>query len=472
MYHSRTVRIEGEDLPISAGMTPLFQFDLRAIPQKLWAGRFWIAAVAMCSIVPGIVIGQSIPLRFGATTQVLIDPVDLQVIEKGIKAANPFGDIQIAQVETQGRVLTSQNVLKPVVDRMGLATDPEFVRPLPDEDGLIANLKALLPSRRGVESQPQPGADALRSLQKRIAVRRAERTFVLDVTVTSEDPDKAVRLANAVVESFLDERTQALTEAARRVSSSLTARLGDMKERVEIAERTIQEFKRENNILASGGLLVSEQQLTALNRELMIFRVSAAEAKARYDEMQRLLSTGGDPSATPEAMKSQALASLRAQYSEARGKEGLLSGSLLPGHPSLIAARSQVGNIRSAIRDEVARLAGSARADFERAKAQERALEGEVARLRRDLTDTNDKMLRLRELERDAQAQRSVYESFMLRTREVGAQEKLDVVNARIISRAEQADRASWPPRLWQVVLLAMLLGAMLASAVVALRRS
>ena len=169
-------------------------------------------------------------------------------------------------------------------------------------------------------------------------------------------------------------------------------------------------------------------------------------------------------------MKSQALASLRAQYSEARGKEGLLSGSLLPGHPSMVAAKSQVSNIRTAIRDEVARLASSARADFERAKAQERALEGEVERLRRDLTDTNDKMLRLRELDRDAQAQRSVYESFMLRTREVGAQEKLDVVNARIISRAEQADRAGWPPRLWQVVLATMLLGATLAAAVVALR--
>jgi succinoglycan biosynthesis transport protein ExoP len=470
MYHSRTVRIEGEDLPISAAAPPLFQIDLKAVPGRLWTGRYWIAAVALCSIVPGVVVGQMIPVKWGATTQVLIDPVDLQVVEKGIKAANPFGDIQIAQVETQGRVLTSQNVLKPVVDRLGLADDPEFVRQASD-GGLMDRLKALVPGRRNPAQETQPGADALRSLQKRIAVRRAERTFILDVTATSEDPEKAVRLANAVVESFLDERAQALTEAARRVSGSLTARLGEMKERVEIAERTVEDFKRENRILSSGGQLVSEQQLSALNKEMMTFRVTAAEAKARFDEMQRLLSIGGDPGSTPEAMKSQAIASLRAQYSEARGKEGLLSGSLLPGHPAMVAARSQVTNIRTAIRDEVQRLTASARADYERARSQERALEAEVERLQRSLTDTNEKMLRLRELERDAQAQRSVYESFMLRTREVGAQEKLDIVNARIISRAEQADRAGWPPRLWQIVAAAMLLGATLAAAAVALRQ-
>lgn len=472
MYHARTLRSETHDVvAASAAHIVPGRSDLERCIEAVWNGRGLIGLAMALAIPLGLAVGMGLTPRYAATTQLLIDPVDLQVVEKGLKSSSSqYGDIQIAQVETQGRVLTSRNVLKPVIEQQGLMQDPEFVKG--DDgagEGILARLKSYLPGK-AEKGEPNPLADALRSLQKRIVVKRADRTFVLDVSVMTSDPEKSVRLANAVVDSFLEERGQSLAEAARRATGSLTERLAEMKQRVEIAERAVQDFKASNAIVSSSGLLVTEQQLSALNQQLVLFRVQAAEAKARVEQLRQLQREGGDAGALPDAIRSQALATLRAQYSDARGKEGQLAAALLPGHPSIAAARGQANNIRAAIREEVGRIVVSAESEHLRASRQEKALEGAIAKLERELTETNERMLRLRELERDAQAQRTVYEGFLVRTGEIGAQEKLDVVNARVISRADQADRTGWPPRTWQVVLLLMIVAASLAMLWLAVR--
>jgi polysaccharide biosynthesis transport protein len=72
---------------------------------------------------------------------------------------------------------------------------------------------------------------------------------------------------------------------------------------------------------------------------------------------------------------------------------------------------------------------------------------------------TNEARIGLRELERDLQASRTVYESFLVRSRETGEQERLDTKNVRVISHADVPQRRSWPPSYALIALSAMLLG-------------
>ena len=71
--------------------------------------------------------GQLAPARYTVTTQVLVDPNDLRVVDNVLRGQNQFSDTHIAQVENQVRVLVSNNVLRRVVDRLKLDQDPEFV---------------------------------------------------------------------------------------------------------------------------------------------------------------------------------------------------------------------------------------------------------------------------------------------------------------------------------------------------------
>ena len=68
-------------------------------------------------------------------------------------------------------------------------------------------------------------------------------------------------------------------------------------------------------------------------------------------------------------------------------------------------------------------------------------------------------MVGLRELERDVQASRTVYEAFLVRARETGEQEQIDTKNIRVISKADLPQRRSWPPSNAIVAAAALILG-------------
>src|SRR6202011_2776745 len=88
-----------------------------------------------------------------------------------------------------------------------------------------------------------PTLAALYELQRRIRVKRAERTYVVDVTVTTDDGERSVRIANALAQAYLAEQTAARAEASRRASESLSARLNELKQRVRQAEERVEQFK-------------------------------------------------------------------------------------------------------------------------------------------------------------------------------------------------------------------------------------
>ena len=76
----------------------------------------------------------------------------------------------------------------------------------------------------------------------------------------------------------------------------------------------------------------------------------------------------------------------------------------------------------------------------------------------------------LRELERDVQASRAVYEWFLVRARETGEQERLDTKNIRVISRAEPPQGRSFPPSNFLLAVGALLLGVGGGSGIVIMR--
>ena len=79
-------------------------------------------------------------------------------------------------------------------------------------------------------------------------------------------------------------------------------------------------------------------------------------------------------------------------------------------------------------------------------------------------------MVGLRELERDAQASRSIYEAFLVRARETGEQEQLDTKNIRVLSKADLPQRRSSPPSSLVLALAAMMLGAAAGTGLVLVR--
>src|SRR6202040_2070265 len=72
--------------------------------------------------------------------------------------------------------------------------------------------------------------------------------------------------------------------------------------------------------------------------------------------------------------------------------------------------------------------------------------------------------VRLRELERDVEASRDVYQSFLKRSRETEEQESLNTSNARIIGEATVPQRRTFPPAVSLLAVIGLMLGALAAA--------
>jgi polysaccharide biosynthesis transport protein len=447
------------DGSLSLAPAPLAQIDFSKIWSVLWRGRATILLSTFAALALAVAYLEVVPREYTAGTQILIDPSDLRAVGTETQPAQS-NDTALLQVDSQVNVLTSDAVLRRVVAAEGLDHDPEFVRG-PSLLGVLLGRNDL-PGGRSLA--------ALNELKRRVKVKRDERTYVVEVDVTSRDPDKAVRLANAVAQAYLAEQTQVRADAARQVSQSLSARLQELKDNVRNAEEKVESYKERNHLLAANGQLVTDQQITDMNNQLSAARARTADAKARLEQVEQVQRSKDENGAFPAALQSPTITALRTQYAEIMRREAEQTASLGALHPAVIDIQAQAERLRRMIDAEIDRAAIAARTEYESAKASEQILTANFASLKQTAVDNSQAMVGLRELEGDAQASRDIYQAFLVRARETGAQEQVDTKNIRVLSKADLPQKRSSPPPSLLVALGAMMLGAAAGTGIVLIR--
>ena len=159
-------------------------------------------------------------------------------------------------VDSQVSVIRSTNLLRRVVEQDQLTQDLEFGAAAPP--GPVLDLLDFLIPRRSRRRQPAPGSSdlfrptscapsgacAVRSMSQRV-----QRTYVISIAVTSEDPAKAARLANAVADAYVVDQLDARYDAAKRAADWLArAHGGHARARSGNPKRRSPNFRREHNL--------------------------------------------------------------------------------------------------------------------------------------------------------------------------------------------------------------------------------
>jgi polysaccharide biosynthesis transport protein len=415
--------------------------DLRGLFEVIRRRRRLIVRTAILFVTAALIYLIATPIRYTATTQLLLDPSGLQIVSNDLTPRPVQSEVSLAEVESQLQVALSEVVLSKVVELANLANDPEFGEA---RDGWLRRLLALVVSR---PSESNPALKALRILQQRIDARRPEKTLVLNISVWTEDGAKSARIANATAQAYLEQESAAKAAAAQRTNASLVAQLSELSQQVVDADKRVEQYKVANKIVSSGGQLVNEQQLTEMNRRLVAARERTALQAARYQELERLRRDRASPDAFVELTDSATFMALRTKYAEAKQAEATALTILGPRHPGMKAAIAQVETARKLVDEEIARVARAAQSDLNRSRANEAALESNLEALKRQASETNASLVKLRELEREADSSRTVYVALLTRAKEVSEQKGLEKSNARVITHALPPPDKSNPSR-------------------------
>jgi uncharacterized protein involved in exopolysaccharide biosynthesis/Mrp family chromosome partitioning ATPase len=438
-------------------------FNVLELSRLLWRRRAAIAMAALICACAAVAIGKSLTPKYSATAQLYVDPRELQLVDRELtpRAQDTSGLAMV--VESQARLITSNSVLLQVIQDTNLDKDPEFGG---ESRGILASLLGLFGLEVPSAGEVKLGQTAaLEALNRHINVKKTDRSFIVDIEVWSHDPAKAAMLANAISSAYLAESKKSQATAARRATSDLSGRLKELQERLRNAENALAVYKAQNNFVGTQDTLISDQQLSASNQRLAAARALTLDAQAKYDQIEASRRASTDAGAIPEALQSPTIANLRAQYAEARKRYAELTGELGPLHPSLRQIEKQVDDLRRTVNEEVERFAQSAKNDLTRARDYEASLNKALEAQKRQSVQLSQASVRLRELERDVEAGRDVYQSFLKRSRETEEQETLNTSSARIIGEATVPQRRSFPPAASLLAMIGFMLGALAASA-------
>ena len=461
VYDQPINQAKPDDLP-ARGRTSA-GFSVLELIRLLWRRRIAIAAAALICACIAVIIGKSLTPRYLATSQLYVDPRELQLVDRELtpRAQDVSGLAMV--VESQARLITSNNVLLQVIQNTNLDKDPEFGG---ESRSMMASLLGLF----GIEIRPAAEAklgqmSALETLNRHITVKKTDRSFIVDIEVWSYDPAKAAMLANALSSAYLAESKNSQATAARRATTDLSGRLKELKERLRDAENVLAVYKAQNNFVGTQDTLISDQQLSSSNQRLAAARALTLDAQAKYDQIEASRRASSDGGAIPEALQSPTIANLRAQYAEARKHYAEMAGELGPLHPALRQLEKQVDDLRRTVNEEVERFAQSAKNDLVRARDYEASLNKALEAQKRQSVEMSQASVRLRELERDVEASRDVYQSFLKRSRETEEQEGLNTSSARIIGEATVPQRRMFPPAMSLLAMIGFMLGGLAAAA-------
>jgi uncharacterized protein involved in exopolysaccharide biosynthesis/Mrp family chromosome partitioning ATPase len=437
-------------------------FDLLELTRLLWQRKVMIVVAALICACLAVAIGKSLTPKYLATAQLYVDPRELQLVDRELtpRAQDVSGLAMV--VESQARLITSNSVLLQVIQDTHLDKDPEFGG---ESKGIMTSLLGLfgIEPRSAAETKLGP-MTALEALIRHINIKKTDRSFIVDIEVWSHDPAKAAMLANALSNAYLAESKNSQSVAARRATADLSGRLKELKERLRNAENALAVYKAQNNFVGTQDTVISDQQLSASNQRLAAAHALTLDAQAKYDQIEASRRASSDGGAIPEALQSPTIANLRSQYAEARKHHAEIAAELGPRHPALRQMEKQVDDLRRTINEEVDRFAQSAKNDLARARDYEASLSHSLDMQKRQSVQMSQASVRLRELERDVEASRDVYQSFLKRSRETEEQEGLNTSSARIIGEATVPQRRTFPPGMSMLAMIGFVLGGLAAT--------
>lgn len=391
--------------------------------------RRHIRLLAAAGLVCGALAGMSkfvLPTTYKASAQILIDPQEFRSFDADAPTTTLEANSAINYVESQMGVIGSERVLLRVIRDQGLV-----------------NAAAPQP-----EGEPQPeSADARRArdlaenkvllgLQKTVAITRAERSFLVNITVSDKNPERAADLANAVVKAYGEVNAVDRMASARRLAADLNARVDNLRQQLGASETKLLNFKIEHNLVGLNDKAIAERRISEAADALTAAENREAQARTRLKQLETAPSDIGAVAAfgpDPESRQLQVLIEGRAA---ARGELEQLQSSLGDLHPAVVAGKARLREFDRRISQSLAGLRRSAKSQLAEAQAQATAMNKKLADLAAETTRAREFEAPLHEMESDIEAKRKALTVLQTRWHDADDMSRREAPNFRIISPA------------------------------------
>jgi capsular exopolysaccharide synthesis family protein len=421
-------------------------FDLRHYLNFVWRNWLFIVSVTAFAFLIGVIqLLRATPL-YTATTEVLLQAEKSPApTESG---SSDYYRIDYSFIENQLAILKSDSLLRRVVIKERLAVPPPDAKPQgTDED----------------ESKPdenQSTLSAINMLRGALEVSRKGKGQVLGISITWEDPTRAAQLANAVAEAYVLDQLDARFDAAKRASGWLSDRLVELRQKLASSEEAVTKFRNEHGLTRSGATVaLNDQQLGELNSKLIAARTDEAEKKARVNFLSDLAAGKQTLDSLPDSFQSASsvMGALRGKLADASQRAADLQARYNSRHPAVVNVEAEKRDIERSIAAETQRMAQAVKSEYALAKARLGAIEQSMRQATGQGELDNEDAVKLRELERTAAVNKTLFEEFLQKAKITDEQATFRARDVRVIMPAQPGGQSF--PNTRRTLLIALFAG-------------
>ncbi|PBB97955.1 polysaccharide biosynthesis tyrosine autokinase [Mesorhizobium sp. WSM3862] len=445
--------------------------------------------VAVCAVIGlflGVIYLQTTPKQYTSLASVLIDDGLNKVVDdiSAVSATQQTDATILSQIE----ILNSARLASEVVDKLKLDQNQEFMNPpqsaLAKGIGFLRGIVGYFRSGGGNEIPGIENVDAATReammkaathdyavlvLQTGLMADRNGRSNVISIGYQSTNPALATAITKAYADAYLADQLNASFDATERAAVWLQGRLTELRESSQAAALAVEKFRAEHGLSAnSDGQLLSDKQLADLNAQLIVAQADTARASARYQQYKAIVDSGSESAFNDSAIaadqpSSSVIIALKTRYLAIAKRLQDVENNFGKDHPQAVALAKEKADVSAQIFGQLKQITESYRNDYQVAQARETALREKIATQAGKSSIDNQSQVRLKELDQQAQALTTLYQTFLSRYEEASQQQSFPVGKVRIISDASMPLTAS-APRTLRVLALSLVLGLMLGA--------
>src|SRR3954470_23704987 len=442
------------------------EMNLGAVARAIWRRKGSIIGPTLIITAAAFIAVALMTPRYKSEARVLVEGRENIFLRPEVdKAMVERGSIDAETVTSQVQLILSRDLAREVIKDLNLTESPEFNAAL-NEFSSLSFLRTI-----GILKDPMSMAleeRVLAAYYDRLTAFAIDKSRVITIEFQSADPELAARGANLIAEKYLSFQQVAKQDQARSAGQWLSGELEKLRTKVSEAEAKVEEYRAKSNLfVGSNNTSLVGQQLTELSSQVNAARAQKADSEARARQIREALRAGQSLDSS-DVTNSELIRRLSEQRVTLRAQLAEQSSTLLPQHPRIKEMRAQIADLDQQIRSEGDRLVRSLENEAKVAGARLETLSSSLDGLKKQAASTSGEDVQLRALEREAKAQRDLFESYLAKYREASARDSIAAApaDARIISRAAASNIPYFPKKM-PIILIAALGTFCLATAFV-----
>lgn len=390
----------------------------------------------LATVSTTLVVSLLLPKQYAATATVLVD----------VKSPDPVGGVVLpaqmlpGYMATQIDIINSQKVTLKVVRMLRMAENPTAIEQW----------------QEATEGQGSIEVWLAEALQKKLDVKPARESNVVQINYTAADPKFAAVVANAFAQAYIDTNLELKVEPARQYAAWFDERTRQLRDAYEQAQAKLSAYQREHGIVAADERLdVENARLAELSTQLVAIQGLKSDTQSRQAQAR------GSTDTMPEVLQNGLIQGLKADLARAEAKLQETGGQLGRNHPQVQRLEDEARALRGKVEAETARVLGGISASNRVNARREAEVASTLAAQKDRVLEIKKQRDELAVLQREVEGAQRAYDLVTQRLVQSNLESQSTQTNIALLNPAVEPLKHS-SPKLLLNLLLSLFLGGML----------